>query len=225
MGLFSFLFASGLGSYFTGRFAPGDAAPVYRVVAAIVGLGALFQLLGGPLFAAAMAWQGLFIFLVSNFQGDYYYDEIFYLRDELEGSTGYLFLAAMVVTSFEFGRNRLTPAQWKLLHKSGINFLWAYPFSVYWWNLSYYPDPLPWDYVMYLMGFAAFAALLNCSISSSSRNNSNRRGFCTFATRLYKSCNPFNSCFFFFFSFAKRISRNTRSNFARIVNACSIFIF
>ena len=111
----------------------------------------------GLCFAVAMGWQGLFIFMMSNFQSEYYYDEIFYLRDELEGSTGYIFLAAMVVTSFRFGRKYLSASQWRLLHLSGLYFLWAYPFSVYWWNLSYYENPQPYDYVFYWMGFTAFA--------------------------------------------------------------------
>lgn len=111
----------------------------------------------GLCFAAAMAWQGLFIFIMSNFHRDYYFEEVFYLRDELEGSTGYIFLAAMVVTSFKFGRRFLNTQQWKLLHKSGIYFLWAYPFSVYWWNLYYYGNARPIDYVFYWCGFLAFA--------------------------------------------------------------------
>jgi DMSO/TMAO reductase YedYZ heme-binding membrane subunit len=111
----------------------------------------------GMCFAVAMAWQGAFIFMMSNFYRDYYFEEIYYLRDELEGSTGYIFLTAMVLTSFQFGRKYLNQKQWKLLHKSGIYFLWAYPFSVYWWNLSYYPNPQPIDYVFYWSGFLAFA--------------------------------------------------------------------
>ena len=144
------------------------AVPFIYLVAATSALQALFP---GPLpmwllrnrkyigmcFAVAMAWQGLFIFMMSNFFRDYYFAEIFYLRDELEGSTGYIFLAAMVVTSFKFGRKHLNAKQWKLLHKSGLYFLWAYPFSVYWWNLSYYENPQPIDYVFYWSGFLAFA--------------------------------------------------------------------
>jgi hypothetical protein len=64
----------------------------------------------------------------------------------------------MVVTSFQFGRKRLTLQQWKLLHRSSIYFLWAYAFSVYWWNLSYYENPQPIDYVFYWSGFLAFAS-------------------------------------------------------------------
>jgi DMSO/TMAO reductase YedYZ heme-binding membrane subunit len=111
----------------------------------------------GMCFAVAMAWQGTFIFIMSNFFREYYYEDIYLLRDEIEGSIGYLFLPAMVVTSFQFGRKYLSPRQWKLLHKSGIYFLWAYPFSVYWWNLSYYENPQPIDYIFYWSGFLAFA--------------------------------------------------------------------
>jgi len=111
----------------------------------------------GMCFAVAMAWQGAFIFMMSNFYRQYYFEEIYYLRDELEGSTGYIFLTAMVLTSFRFGRKHLTQKQWKLLHRSGIYFLWAYPFSVYWWNLFYYKNPQPIDYVFYWSGFLAFA--------------------------------------------------------------------
>ena len=110
----------------------------------------------GLCFAVAMAWQGMFIFLMSNLFRDYYFEDVYLLRDELEGSIGYIFLAAMVVTSFHFGRKYLSSKQWKLLHKSGIYFLWAYPFSVYWWNLFYYENPLPIDYVFYWSGFLAF---------------------------------------------------------------------
>jgi len=124
------------------------AAPLIYVVVAASALQVLFP---GPLsmwllrnrkylglsFAVAMAWQGLFIFIVSYFQREYYYEEIFLIRDELERSTGYLFLAAMVVTSFQAGRRYLNAKQWRLLHKSGIYFLWACPFSTYWWNLYY----------------------------------------------------------------------------------------
>jgi DMSO/TMAO reductase YedYZ heme-binding membrane subunit len=111
----------------------------------------------GMCFAVAMAWQGAFISIMSNVFRGYYYEDVYLLRDELEGTIGYIFLAAMVVTSFHFGRKYLNSTQWKLLHKSAIYFLFAYPFSVYWWNLSYYPNPQAIDYVFYWSGFAAFA--------------------------------------------------------------------
>ncbi len=112
----------------------------------------------GLCFAVAMAWQGLFIFIMSYFFRDYYYADVYLLRDELEGSIGYIFLPAMVLTSFHFGRKYLSREQWKLLHKTGIYFLFAYPFSVYWWNFShYYGNPGAIDYVFYWGGFTAFA--------------------------------------------------------------------
>ncbi len=110
----------------------------------------------GMCFAVAMAWQGAFIFTMSNVFRDYYFENVYFFRDELEGTTGYIFLAAMVVTSFEFGRKRLTVKQWKLLHTSSVYFLFAYPFSVYWWNLFYYENPRPIDHVFYWIGFVAF---------------------------------------------------------------------
>ncbi len=112
----------------------------------------------GLTFAVAMAWQGLFIFMMSNLHTDYYYDEVYYLRDELEGSSGYLFLAAMVLTSFQFGRRFVSNSQWKVLHRSGVYFLWAYPYAVYWWNVFYYDNPRVIDYCFYWATFLAFAA-------------------------------------------------------------------
>jgi hypothetical protein len=112
----------------------------------------------GLSFAVAMAWQGMFIFTMSYFFRDYYYADVYLLRDELEGTIGYIFLPAMVLTSFHFGRKYLSRQRWKLIHKTGIYFLFAYPFSVYWWNTAhYYGSPDPIDYVYYWSGFTAFA--------------------------------------------------------------------
>jgi len=162
------------------------AVPFIFLVVAISSLQVLFP---GPIpmwllrnrkhiglcFAVAMAWQGLFISMMSLFQHDYYYEDIFLLRDELEGSVGYIFLTAMVLTSFSFGRKLLSAKQWKLLHKSGLYFLFAYPFSVYWWNLHYYPNPELMDYCFYWFGFVAFvlriAAWSKKRVQLASRNS------------------------------------------------------
>ena len=112
----------------------------------------------GLSFAMAMAWQGAFIFIVSSTHSEHYYAEIYLLRDELEGSSGYLLLAAMTLTSFGFFRRRLTPQQWTFLHRAGVYFLWAYPFSVYWWNVFYYQTQHWWDISLYCLGFSAFAS-------------------------------------------------------------------
>ena len=111
----------------------------------------------GFCFAVAMAWQAVFIYIMSNSYRDYYYDEIYLLRDELEGSLGYIFLVAMVITTFSHGKKLINHQQWKLLHTSGIYFLWAYPFSVYWWVLSYYEEARLLDYLYYWAGFLAFS--------------------------------------------------------------------
>jgi DMSO/TMAO reductase YedYZ heme-binding membrane subunit len=109
----------------------------------------------GMCFAAAMAWQGLFILWLTTVFSQYYIEEVYLLRDAIEGTIGYLFLAAMTLTSFRFGRKHLEPRTWKILHKSGIYFIWAYAFSVYWWALFYYPNPILIDYVYYWGGFLA----------------------------------------------------------------------
>ena len=111
----------------------------------------------GLSFVIAMAWQGAFIFIMSFSHSEHYYGEIYLLRDELEGSSGYLFLVAMTVTSFGVFRRRITAEQWRFLHLSGVIFLWAYPFSVYWWNVFYYQTQHWFDWLFYMLGFTAFA--------------------------------------------------------------------
>ena len=110
----------------------------------------------GMCFAAAMAWQGFFILWMVTLHTDYYVNEVYVLRDAIEGVGGYAFLLAMTVTSFPRGRRLLKPRQWRLLHLSGIYFLWAYAFSVYWWSLFYYSNPVVLDYVYYWAGLAAW---------------------------------------------------------------------
>ena len=79
------------------------------------------------------------------------------LSDAVEGVVGYTFLIAMVLTTFKFGRSRLSLKQWKLLHKSGIYWLWFYAWSVYWFSLFYYQSPaITLDYIYYWGGFLAW---------------------------------------------------------------------
>ena len=40
---------------------------------------------------------------------DYYINEVYVLRDAIEGVVGYTGLLAMVITTFKFGRSRLKP--------------------------------------------------------------------------------------------------------------------
>lgn len=110
----------------------------------------------GLCFAAGMAWQLLFIFwLVIGFFG-YYMEEAYNYYDLSEQIPGYLILFAMTFTSFRFGRNMLSPRQWKFLHKGGIYFIWAVVWSTYWFELYYYDDIQPIDYAYYWMGIAAW---------------------------------------------------------------------
>jgi DMSO/TMAO reductase YedYZ heme-binding membrane subunit len=51
----------------------------------------------------------------------------------------------MTATSFSLARKPLSNRQWKALHKFGIYYLWAYAFSVYWYELFYYEAPEPID--------------------------------------------------------------------------------
>jgi DMSO/TMAO reductase YedYZ heme-binding membrane subunit len=111
----------------------------------------------GLSFAAAMAWQAFFILWLVTVHSKYYIEQVYVLRDAIEGVVGYLFLTAMVVTSFRATRQHMKQRTWRLLHLSGIYFLWAYAFSVYWWAIFYYADPVPLDYVFYWGGFVAWA--------------------------------------------------------------------
>jgi len=114
----------------------------------------------GLCFSAGMAWQAFFILWLVSFHRAYYIEEVYVLRDAIEGVIGYLFLAAMTVTSFEFGRRPLSGRQWKRLHTAGSYFLWAYIFSTYWHELYYYPDPDPLDRVYYAAALLAWALRL-----------------------------------------------------------------
>ena len=110
----------------------------------------------GLCFAVAMAWQALFIIWMVGVYTDYYVNQVYVLRDAIEGVGGYIFLIPMVLTTFRFGRKRISRKKWRLLHKSGIYFLWAYAFSVYWWALFYSSDPVFIDYLYYWAGFLAW---------------------------------------------------------------------
>jgi len=111
----------------------------------------------GFCFAVAMAWQLTFILWLTGIHTDYYVNEVYVFSDVVEGVIGYAFLIAMVLTSFKFGRSRLTQKQWKLLHRSAIYWLWFYAWSVYWFSLFYYEGPpAPIDYLYYWGGLLAW---------------------------------------------------------------------
>ena len=116
----------------------------------------------GLCFAAAMGWQLFFILWLVGIHTEYYVNDVYVLSDAVEGVVGYSFLIAMVVTSFRFGRSRLTQKQWKILHKSAIYWLWRYAWSVYWFSLFYYQSAqVPLDYIYYWGGFLAWGLRLS----------------------------------------------------------------
>ena len=114
----------------------------------------------GLCFAAGMAWQLLFILWMVIGFWDYYIDEAYSYLDLSEQLPGYLLLTAMVVTSFRFGRSKLSARQWKILHKGAIYFLWGVVWSTYWFELFYYEDVQVIDYVYYWAGFVAWGVRL-----------------------------------------------------------------
>ena len=110
----------------------------------------------GLCFAAGMAWQLFFILWLVTVQHAYYMEHAYAFHSLVEQIPGYLVLTAMVITSFRFGRSKLSPRQWKLLHKIGIYFLWGVLFSAYWYELFYYDDIQIIDYVYFWLGFFAW---------------------------------------------------------------------
>ena len=110
----------------------------------------------GLCFAAGMAWQLFFILWMVIGFWDYYLAVDYNYFDLAEQVPGYLVLIAMTVTSFPFGRSKLSARQWKILHKGGLYFLWGVVWSTYWFELYYYEDIQVIDYVYYWAGFAAW---------------------------------------------------------------------
>jgi sulfoxide reductase heme-binding subunit YedZ len=114
----------------------------------------------GLCFAGGMAWQLLFIvWLVTGFRA-YYAEEVYAFFDIIVQVPGYVFLSAMTLTSFMPVRRKLSSRQWRTLHTTGIYFLWGTVWSTYWYELYYYDDIQPIDYVYYWAGFLVWAMRL-----------------------------------------------------------------
>jgi hypothetical protein len=111
----------------------------------------------GLCFAAGMAWQLVFILWLVLGHRDYYLEEAYSVYDLAEQVPGYFILIAMTLTSFRPGRQWLTGRQWRILHKGGIYFLWGVVWSTYWFELYYYDDVQPIDYVYYWTGLIAWS--------------------------------------------------------------------
>jgi hypothetical protein len=131
----------------------------------------------GLCFAAAMAWQLTFILWLVGVHTEYYVNDVYVLSDVVEGVVGYALLIAMVLTSFRFGRSRLSPRQWRLLHTTGIYWLWFYAWSVYWFNLFYYETPAVLiDYAYYWGGLLAWCLRLWAWQKPAKRSNNGATG-------------------------------------------------
>ena len=107
----------------------------------------------GLCFAAGMGWQLLFIVWLVGWHFAYYMVTAYYFLSLVEQVPGYVFLIAMTITSFRPGRQLLSARQWKLLHKTGIYFIWFVVWTTYWFELFYYDDIQIIDYVYYWAGF------------------------------------------------------------------------
>ena len=114
----------------------------------------------GLCFAAGMAWQLTFILMMMGGHWTYYADEVYAFGDIIVQIPGYLFLTAMTVTSFRPARKLLSGRQWRSLHTIGIYFLWGTVWSTYWYELYYYGDIQPIDYVFYWAGIVAWGLRL-----------------------------------------------------------------
>ena len=111
----------------------------------------------GLCFAAGMAWQLTFILWMLIVHWGYYVDEVYLFADVAVQLPGYVLLIAMALTSFRPVRRKLSPKQWRTLHKGGIYFLWGVVWSTYWYELYYYEDIQIIDYVFYWAGFLAWS--------------------------------------------------------------------
>jgi len=161
--------ASPLGVSSMIQFSVRLAVPWLFIAFAVSSLGAVFpgpfsrwllrnRRIIGLCFAAGMAWQLFFILWMVIGYWDYYIEEVYSYFDLAEQLPGYLILIAMTLTSFRFGRSKLSARQWKILHTGGIYFLWGVVWSTYWFELFYYDDIQFIDYAYYWLGFAAWAA-------------------------------------------------------------------
>ena len=112
----------------------------------------------GLCFATGMAWELFFIVWLVVGHFDYYMEEAYDYLSLLEQVPGYVLLIAMTITSFRFGRSKLSPKQWKILHTGGIYFIWFVVWTTYWFELFYYDDIQFIDYLYYWAGFTAWAS-------------------------------------------------------------------
>lgn len=130
----------------------------------------------GLCFAAGMAWQLLFIVWMVVGHWGYYMENAYAFLNVAVQIPGYVLLILMTVTSFEPGRRKLSGRQWRTLHTYSIYFLWGTVWSTYWFELYYYDDIQPIDYIYYWVGFAAWGARMLAWSLRKRRSSSNDEG-------------------------------------------------
>ena len=109
----------------------------------------------GLCFATGMGWQLTFIVWMVAGHWGYYRNDVYALLDIAVQVPGYLILFLMTATSFRPARSRLSARQWRILHRTGIYFLWGTIWSTYWYEL--YDDDIQLiDHLFYWAGFAAW---------------------------------------------------------------------
>ena len=107
-------------------------------------------------YAAAMAWQLFFIVWLWTGHWEYYTEEVYTLEDILFQVSGYAFIFAMTVTSFQPVRSRMSLLSWRVLHKTGIYLLWYTVLSTYVYEIAVYQDRQIVDYIFAAAGFLAY---------------------------------------------------------------------
>jgi methionine sulfoxide reductase heme-binding subunit len=91
----------------------------------------------GLAFAFGMAWHFSFVGYSIILHGNQ-----LNARATALDLTGFVFLLSMTLTSFRFGARRLTPVNWRRLHKTGVYVIWFVATYVYLGNVRGGGDPL-----------------------------------------------------------------------------------
>ncbi|MGE3594625.1 MAG: hypothetical protein AB7N70_03680 [Dehalococcoidia bacterium] len=78
----------------------------------------------GLLFSFGMTWQALYITMLYNADRALFHELVLTPQFLIVDGIGYCFIIAMTLTSFDPIRRHLTPRAWRLLHTSGMTYLW-----------------------------------------------------------------------------------------------------
>jgi len=127
-------------------------------------------------FAAGMAWQMVFILWLAIGHPEFYAEEVFTtVSDFIIYRLGpYLFLVAMVISSFHPVRRSMNPSAWRVLHWIGIYYLWYDVELTYWEEVTLYHDRQIIDYIYVTLGALAYFARVAVWIRSRLRGLASR---------------------------------------------------